>query len=160
MFNCQNVHIGCSFQLKINLGGSISISWFPYGEGCIVWLQHITLGLWTGYGVVIELGTSHTAWIMLASVIPLMMIQIPRIFQLSYLGERIVILIILLVSAIFLNHTMGRLLTDNGSLNVSAIRRLFEETDRDGDKFISFTELKEFLQGVVPDVTDSLIWGY
>ncbi|KAL2476399.1 sodium/calcium exchanger family protein/calcium-binding EF hand family protein [Abeliophyllum distichum] len=141
------------------------------------------LSKWPGYGVVTDLETSHTAWIMLASVIPLMMIQIPRIFQLSYLGERIVILITLLVSAIFLvcyffyqffepwiqrrrllyinhehlvldilkhvqNHTMGRLLTDDGSLNVSAIRRLFEETDRDGDKFISFPKLKEFLQEI------------
>ncbi|KAL2496454.1 sodium/calcium exchanger family protein/calcium-binding EF hand family protein [Forsythia ovata] len=141
------------------------------------------LSKWPDYGVVTDLGASHTDWIMLASVIPLMMIQIPRIFQLSYLGERIVILITLLVSAIFLvcyffyqffepwiqkrrlvyikhehlvldilqhvqNHTMGRLLTNNGSLNVSVIRRLFEETDRDGDKFISFPELKEFLQEI------------
>ncbi|XP_022877451.1 sodium/calcium exchanger NCL2-like [Olea europaea var. sylvestris] len=136
-----------------------------------------------GYGVVTDLETCHTAWIMLGSVIPLIMIQIPRIFNLPYLGERIVILTTLLVSVIFLlcyffyqffepwiqkrhlsyikhehlvldvlkhvqNRTMGSLLTDNGSPNVSVIRRLFYETDCDGDKFISFPELQEFLQEI------------
>ncbi|KAL0362645.1 UNVERIFIED_CONTAM: Sodium/calcium exchanger NCL1 [Sesamum calycinum] len=46
------------------------------------------------------------------------------------------------------NETMGKLLTDNGSPNVSTIRRLFEEKDHDGDKVISFYELKEFLQEI------------
>ncbi|KAL2546101.1 P-loop containing nucleoside triphosphate hydrolase [Forsythia ovata] len=35
-------------QLEASLSrGSISISWCPSGEGCIIWLQHITIGLWT-----------------------------------------------------------------------------------------------------------------
>ncbi|XP_073059912.1 sodium/calcium exchanger NCL2-like [Primulina eburnea] len=46
------------------------------------------------------------------------------------------------------NQTMGKLLTDDGSPNVSTIRRLFEERDQDGDKVISFSELNEFLQEI------------
>ncbi|KAL2461699.1 Uncharacterized protein Adt_45119 [Abeliophyllum distichum] len=34
-------------------------------------------------------------------------------------------------------------------LSVTSSIRLFEETDRDGDKFISFPELKEFLQEII-----------
>ncbi|GER53822.1 calcium-binding EF-hand family protein [Striga asiatica] len=51
-----------------------------------------------------------------------------------------------------LNHiqsqTTGKLLTKNGSPNVSTIKRLFEEKDRDGDNTISFSELKDFLQEI------------
>ncbi|XP_075498148.1 sodium/calcium exchanger NCL2-like [Primulina tabacum] len=46
------------------------------------------------------------------------------------------------------NQTTGKLLTDDGSPNVSTIRRLFEERDQDGDKVISFSELNEFLQEI------------
>lgn len=41
--------------------------------------------------------------------------------------------------------TVGRLLTEDGAPNVAAIRSVFEGTDEDGDNFISFPELKEFL---------------
>ncbi|KAL2483574.1 sodium/calcium exchanger family protein/calcium-binding EF hand family protein [Forsythia ovata] len=146
-------------------------------------LERFLTPLWPGYGVVTDKWACYTAGIMLLSVIPLMMIQIPKIFQLSYVGERICILITLVVSIIFLisyffyqvfqpwiqkrrllyikhehlvvdvlkhvqNQTMGRVLTENGSPNLLAIRRLFEETDHDGDKFISQSELKEFLQEI------------
>ncbi|KAL8505761.1 hypothetical protein ACS0TY_016832 [Phlomoides rotata] len=46
------------------------------------------------------------------------------------------------------DQTKGRLLTDNGSPNVSTIRRLFEERDQDRDKVISFDELKVFLKEI------------
>ncbi|KAI3457398.1 hypothetical protein Pfo_014061 [Paulownia fortunei] len=146
-------------------------------------LERLLFSLWPGHGVVTDLGTSYTSRIMLLSVIPLTMIQIPRIFHFSYAGERTFVLITLLVSIMFLlcyffyqffqpkiqrrrlmyikhehlvvdilkqvqNQTMGRLLTENGSPNVSTIRRLFEERDRDGDKVISFSELKDFLQEI------------
>ncbi|KAL0353806.1 UNVERIFIED_CONTAM: Sodium/calcium exchanger NCL1 [Sesamum angustifolium] len=147
-------------------------------------LERLLFSLWPGHGVVTDLGTSYTSRIMLLSVIPLVMIQIPRIFHLSYApGEGIFVLITLVVSIMFLlcyffyqffqpwiqrrrllyikhehlvvdilkhlqNETMGKLLTDNGSPNVSTIRRLFEEKDHDGDKVISFYELKEFLQEI------------
>lgn len=46
------------------------------------------------------------------------------------------------------DQTRGRLLTDNGSPNVSTIRRLFEEKDQDRDQAISFHELKQFLKEI------------
>ncbi|CAA2981627.1 sodium calcium exchanger NCL2-like [Olea europaea subsp. europaea] len=146
-------------------------------------LERFLTPLWPGYGVITDLWTCYTARIMLLSVIPLMMIQIPKIFHLSHVGERICILITLVVSIIFLlsyffyqvfepwiqkrhllyikhehlvidilkhvqNQTMGRVLTENGSPNLSAIRRLFEVTDHDGDKFISLPELREFINEI------------
>ncbi|XP_073280194.1 sodium/calcium exchanger NCL2-like [Primulina huaijiensis] len=45
-------------------------------------------------------------------------------------------------------RTTGKILTDNGSPNVTTIRRLFEDRDQDGDKTISFNELKEFMQEI------------
>lgn len=146
-------------------------------------LERFLAPLWPGCGVITDRWTCYTARIMLLSVIPLTMIQIPEIFHLSYVGERICILITLVVSIIFLlsyffyqvfqpwiqkrrllyikhehlvidilkhvqNQTMGRFLTENGAPNLIAIRRLFEETDRDGDKHISLPELKEFLQEI------------
>ncbi|KAL3849233.1 hypothetical protein ACJIZ3_011115 [Penstemon smallii] len=145
--------------------------------------ERLLFSLWPGCGVETDKGTSYTAMIMLLSVIPLIFIQIPRIFSSSIVQERVFVLITLLLSIIFLlsyffyqffqpwiqqrrllyikhehlvvdilkhlqNQTMGRLLTDNGSPNVSTIRRLFEERDRDGDKVISFSELKEFLEEI------------
>ncbi|KAL1567285.1 sodium/calcium exchanger NCL2-like [Salvia divinorum] len=41
------------------------------------------------------------------------------------------------------SETQGTLLTDNGSPNVSIIRRLFDEKDEDRDRVISFHELME-----------------
>ncbi|KAK6157344.1 hypothetical protein DH2020_011592 [Rehmannia glutinosa] len=146
-------------------------------------LERLLFSLWPGYGVVTVMPTSYTSRIMLLSVIPLIMIQIQGLFNLSYAGERISVVIILVVAIMFLfsyfiyqffhpliqrrrllyikhehlvvdilnhvhNQTTGKLLTQNGSPNVSTIRRLFEERDQDGDKVISFSELKDFLQEI------------
>ncbi|XP_073287245.1 sodium/calcium exchanger NCL2-like [Primulina huaijiensis] len=46
------------------------------------------------------------------------------------------------------SETMGNLLTENGSPNISTIRSIFKERDRDGDSLISFSELKEFLKDI------------
>ncbi|KAL3508727.1 hypothetical protein ACH5RR_028128 [Cinchona calisaya] len=139
------------------------------------------LSLSKGYGLITDAETSYTAIIMVLSVIPFIVIQVPRIFRLSSSSEQIVIIISLLISVTFLliyfsyqifqpwiqkrrldyirhdhlvvdilahvqNHTIGRLLTKKGAPNVPAIRRLFQETDQDGDNFISVSELKEFLK--------------
>lgn len=52
--------------------------------------------------MVTALFTSHTAIIMLLSVVPLIMIQIPTVFKFSYAGERTFLLITLGVSIMFL----------------------------------------------------------
>ncbi|CAA0816020.1 Transcription factor TCP4 [Striga hermonthica] len=145
--------------------------------------ERFLISLWPGYGVVTALFASHTSRIMLLSVVPLIMIQIPTLFDLSYVWERCFLIITLVVSFMFLlcyflyqcfepsiqkrrlmyikhehlvvdvlnhiqNQTTGKLLTENGSPNVTTIKRLFEEKDQDGDNTISFSELKDFLQEI------------
>ncbi|KAL4589041.1 hypothetical protein LXL04_001943 [Taraxacum kok-saghyz] len=45
-------------------------------------------------------------------------------------------------------HTAEKLLTVDGSVNVAAIKGFFTKIDRDGDSYISFSELKELLQDI------------
>ncbi|XP_059661463.1 sodium/calcium exchanger NCL2-like [Cornus florida] len=134
----------------------------------------------TGYGISTDSETTYMARIMVLSVIPFIIIQIPLVFGLSSSAERVVIITSLVVSVVFLllyffyqffqpwiqkrrleyvkhehfvldilkhlqKRTIQKLITDNGSPNVSAIRRLFEEIDQDDDDLISFAELKELL---------------
>ncbi|XP_047969082.1 sodium/calcium exchanger NCL2-like [Salvia hispanica] len=146
-------------------------------------LERFLFSLWPGYGVLTDSDTSYTARIMLLSVVPLTLVQLPGIFRFSPTLKRQFFLALLLVSIIFLisyffyqffqpwiqrrrllyikhehlvvdilkhvqNQTQGSLLTDNGSPNVSTIRRLFDERDEDRDRVISFHELKEFLKEI------------
>ncbi|KAL6570642.1 hypothetical protein OROGR_000192 [Orobanche gracilis] len=121
-------------------------------------LERLLFSLWPGYGVVTALFASYTSRIMLLSVVPFVIIIVPNMFDLSYAGERVLLLITLVVSIMFLlsyffyqlfrpsiqrrrlmyikhehlvvdvlnhvqNQTSGNLLTENGSPNVSTIRR-------------------------------------
>ncbi|XP_076907092.1 sodium/calcium exchanger NCL2-like [Bidens hawaiensis] len=45
-------------------------------------------------------------------------------------------------------HTAEKLLTEDGSANISAIKGFFTKIDQDGDSYISFSELKELLQDI------------
>ncbi|XP_071691916.1 sodium/calcium exchanger NCL2-like [Rutidosis leptorrhynchoides] len=45
-------------------------------------------------------------------------------------------------------HTAEQVLTEDGSPNLPAIRRLFTKIDQDGDNYISFPELKQLLQDI------------
>ncbi|KAJ8556066.1 hypothetical protein K7X08_022824 [Anisodus acutangulus] len=45
-------------------------------------------------------------------------------------------------------HTIEKLLQEDGSPNTPAIRKLFEEGDQDGDKFISVPELKQLFMKI------------
>ncbi|XP_051126363.1 sodium/calcium exchanger NCL2-like [Andrographis paniculata] len=53
----------------------------------------------------------------------------------------------------FQNRTMGNLLTDNGSPNIHTITRVFAERDSDGDRAITFSELKAFLEETTSTTT-------
>ncbi|KAF7140596.1 hypothetical protein RHSIM_Rhsim06G0204300 [Rhododendron simsii] len=141
------------------------------------------LSFLTDYGITADVETSYMARIMLISVIPLIIIQIPTVFHFSSSGERIIIIITLVISVSFLlwyflyqvfqpwiqkrrlefvkhehlvvdilrhvqKHALGRLLTADGAPNVTAIRRLFEEVDQDGDKILSLTELRKLFHGI------------
>ncbi|XP_052178502.1 sodium/calcium exchanger NCL1-like isoform X2 [Diospyros lotus] len=141
------------------------------------------LSFLTGYGITTDLETSYTARIMVLSLVPFLIIQIPKVFQLSSSGQRVFIMITLVTSVAFLllyffyqifepwiqnrrldyvkhehlvldilkhvqRHAMGRLLSEDGSPNLMAIRGLFEEVDEDGDRIISFAELRQLLQEI------------
>ncbi|KAJ0522685.1 putative EF-hand domain pair protein CML [Helianthus annuus] len=45
-------------------------------------------------------------------------------------------------------HTTEKLLTEDGSANLAAIKSFFTKIDQDGDSYISFSELKELLQDI------------
>ncbi|GMP53051.1 hypothetical protein CsSME_00018642 [Camellia sinensis var. sinensis] len=45
-------------------------------------------------------------------------------------------------------HALGKLLTEDGTPNVSTIRRLFENIDRDKDNCISQSELKQLVMNI------------
>ncbi|KAI3803511.1 hypothetical protein L1987_31665 [Smallanthus sonchifolius] len=45
-------------------------------------------------------------------------------------------------------HAAEQVLTEDGSVNLPAIQRLFTKIDQDGDSYISFPELKELLQDI------------
>ncbi|KAK9078215.1 hypothetical protein SSX86_002272 [Deinandra increscens subsp. villosa] len=45
-------------------------------------------------------------------------------------------------------HTAEKLLTEDGSANLPAIKGFFTAIDQDGDSYISFSELKELLQDI------------
>ncbi|KAL0306557.1 UNVERIFIED_CONTAM: Sodium/calcium exchanger NCL2 [Sesamum radiatum] len=118
-------------------------------------LERLFLSLWPGYGLVTDSWTGYTARIMLVSVIPFTIIQFPRLFRLSLSWERVFVVIALLVSVIFLlsyffyqYQTMGSLFTGDGGPNLSVIKRIFEETDQDGDKYLTAAELKDFLREI------------
>ncbi|XP_050247780.1 sodium/calcium exchanger NCL1-like isoform X2 [Quercus robur] len=135
--------------------------------------------LLTGCGISTDLETCYTARIMALSVIPFIIVQSLKIFS-SSSAERIVILIAIVVSTVFLflyfsyqifepwiqkrrlefvkhknlilsilqhvqKHALGNILTADGAPNVNAIKRLFEEVDRDGDNIISPSDLRELL---------------
>ncbi|KAI4333603.1 hypothetical protein L6164_018387 [Bauhinia variegata] len=134
----------------------------------------------TGSGIKTDPETSSTARIMVFSITPLLIMQIPNLFQFSS-GQRSVTLIIaLIITVIFMflyfiyqifqpwiqkrrlefvkhdhvilriiehvqKHTLQRILTRNGTPNVSAIRSIFKEINQDGDSGITASEVKKLL---------------
>ncbi|MED6223498.1 hypothetical protein PIB30_074510 [Stylosanthes scabra] len=134
----------------------------------------------TDRGITTDLETSYTARIMLFSVIPLAIMQIPNLFHFSSVPRNVTLIIALIITAIFLivyftyqvfepwvqkrrleyvkhdhlilrilqhvqTNTLQRILTKNGTPNVSAIRRLYKELDKDGSSGISASELRDLL---------------
>ncbi|XP_027342945.1 sodium/calcium exchanger NCL1-like [Abrus precatorius] len=136
--------------------------------------------LLTGCGIVTDLETSYTARIMVFSVIPLAIMQIPTFFQFSSGPRSMTLVVALVISTIFLllyfiyqifepwvqkrrleyvkhdhlilrilehvqKNTLQRILTKNGTPNVSAIRRLYREIDPEGSSGISAAKVKDLL---------------
>ncbi|KAL8046619.1 hypothetical protein ABFX02_08G188700 [Erythranthe guttata] len=65
-------------------------------------LEKILFSLWPGYGVLTDTETNYTARIMLLSVVPLALMQVPKVFGFSPAGERVFVSIILVVSIVLL----------------------------------------------------------
>ncbi|KAK8973574.1 hypothetical protein V6N11_030764 [Hibiscus sabdariffa] len=143
----------------------------PTSSNSIILSFHKLLHSLTGYGITTDQETSYTARIMVVSVTPFLIIQLLKIFPPA--AKLPVIFIAFAISLLFLlcyffyqkrrlefvkhehlilkilqhvqKHAIGRILTHDGAPNVHAIRRLFEELDKDGDDCISASELKALL---------------
>ncbi|XP_047319954.1 sodium/calcium exchanger NCL2-like [Impatiens glandulifera] len=131
----------------------------------------------TGRGITTDSETKHMARIMVLSLIPFVLFQIPESMHLSAFGDRIVILITLILSVLFLlayflyqffepwiqkrtleflkheyfvvdvlrhvqRHVSSKILTEDGTPNTPAIKRMFKQIDEDESNSISLPEPK------------------
>ncbi|KAF6177164.1 hypothetical protein GIB67_025501 [Kingdonia uniflora] len=128
----------------------------------------------TGSGVTTDLETSYSARIIIVSLIPFIIAQIPHIFG-SSSGGRVAMLISVLLSLALLiaycfyqvfqpwiqnrrfeylmlsaigDVVLQRLLNDDGTPNTPVIKELFHKFDQDNDKFIKIAELKGLILGI------------
>ncbi|XP_020097359.1 uncharacterized protein LOC109716367 isoform X2 [Ananas comosus] len=135
-----------------------------------------------GSGVTTDLQTSYAARIMAISILPFIIVQLPKIFKFPS-GQRLTVLLSLIVAvALVLSYclyqifqpwiqrrrlayakhkhvisgilrhaqmeTLGRLLYDDGTPNVSIIKKLFHKIDLDENGLISRAELRAFIIGI------------
>ncbi|KAG2683891.1 hypothetical protein I3760_10G055100 [Carya illinoinensis] len=132
----------------------------------------------TGYGVSTDVETYYTARIMMASMIPFLILQLAKILN-STSGERIVVLVSLIVTLVFLFvyctfqvfqpwiqnrryeyltrsyvqiNLLPSLLTAGGRPNLTAIREFFQKIDKNRDNFISVSELRALILGIQIEV--------
>ncbi|KAL8110933.1 sodium/calcium exchanger NCL1-like [Apium graveolens] len=142
--------------------------------------------LWTGYGVGSDEETRFTAKVMLVSLIPLIILVLPKIFGIPYDSRiyKIFILVTLIALAVTLatyffyqfshksiqarrldylkvihqTHVLAviqhvqecvpELVNEHGVPNEAAILSLFKKLDKDGDKQLSSSELKELFNKI------------
>ncbi|KAG6689199.1 hypothetical protein I3842_11G162700 [Carya illinoinensis] len=126
----------------------------------------------TESGVSTDIWTSYAARVMVVSVIPFLIVQIPQVLS-STSGRHLAVLIALIVSLLLLisyclyqvlqpwiqrrkiayvmhkrKRTMDRLLKDNGEPDEEGIKKLFSVVDTDCDKKISHNELRALIVGI------------
>jgi Ca2+/Na+ antiporter len=127
----------------------------------------------TGYGLITDKKTRWTAVLMLASMIPLIILQLSKIIN-SPSATRIIILVALIVTLIllianciflifkpwvltrryeylsqkYMNSKLLTLFTYRGVPNEIAIRMIFDHNDKDGDKKLSRAELRALIRGM------------
>ncbi|PIA58975.1 hypothetical protein AQUCO_00400083v1 [Aquilegia coerulea] len=137
----------------------------------------------TGTGVTIDPETIITAWIMLTSLVPFIILQISIIFKLHSLMRHIITLVAFIVSVAFLlsyfcyqifkpwiqkrrlefvmnEHLLheflkhiqklaeGKLLTSQGAPNLEVIRSLFQNFDLDKNKDLTHDELDKIIREI------------
>ncbi|KAI3710192.1 hypothetical protein L2E82_39966 [Cichorium intybus] len=127
----------------------------------------------TAYGVTTDKETSYTARIMLVSVTPFIILQLPAIIS-SISVTRVIILVALIVvlsmyityivyqifqpwiqnrrfayvTRTFVKRNLQTLLSTNGKPNVPLIREIYKGIDEDHGGKVSNAELKTFLRGI------------
>ncbi|KAK7324549.1 hypothetical protein VNO77_28193 [Canavalia gladiata] len=134
----------------------------------------------TGYGITMDVDTRKMARIMVFSVIPLFIMQIPTLFHLSSTPRNVTLMIALMVAVAFLisyfiyqifkpqiektrleyikhddlilrifqrveKQTLQKILTEDGTPNVTAISGLYHEISQHGSKDLLASEIKELL---------------
>ncbi|KAI3495338.1 hypothetical protein L1887_37649 [Cichorium endivia] len=127
----------------------------------------------TAYGVTTDNETSYTARIMLVSVIPFILLQLPAIIGSTSITRVIILITLILVLSMFITYIMYQifqpwiqnrrfeyvtqkfvkdklhtLLSTNGKPNVPLIREIYKGLDENNDGKVSNGELKTFLQGI------------
>ncbi|KAD7117882.1 hypothetical protein E3N88_05150 [Mikania micrantha] len=127
----------------------------------------------TAYGVTTDTETSSTARIMLVSMIPFLILQLPQIIN-STSVTRIIVLLTLILSLCFfiayaayqifqpwilnrrfdyvrqkfVKNKLLKLLSTNGKANVQLIKNLHKELDKNHDGKVTNAELKTLLIGI------------
>ncbi|KAG2372009.1 Sodium/calcium exchanger [Vigna angularis] len=108
----------------------------------------------TGSGVSTDIWTSYAARIMVISVLPFLIVQLPQILN-STSGRHLAVLIALIVSlcllaayCLYQKRALGRLLKDNGEPDKEVIEKLFRTIDEDQDGSLTHSELKALVVGI------------
>lgn len=129
----------------------------------------------TGYGVTTDVEASYTARIVLLSMIPFLILQLPKIFNSSTV-TRVAELVALIITLAFLfiyciyqvfepwiqnrrldyllrkyvkdSNLLQSLLTPYGNPNIPIIREIFHKIDQNNNTYISTTEMQALILGV------------
>ncbi|KAL2475269.1 sodium/calcium exchanger family protein/calcium-binding EF hand family protein [Abeliophyllum distichum] len=130
-----------------------------------------------GFGVVTDVETSYTARIMVVTLVPLVVLQLVKVF---HSGRRVIILIALIITVFLLiafifyqifqpgiqnrrfellmykyaKDKLLTLLTKNGKPDTRKIQQLFNRVDRNKDGFVSEAELRVLFLGLRLDNDD------
>ncbi|XP_059663885.1 sodium/calcium exchanger NCL2-like [Cornus florida] len=127
----------------------------------------------TGLGVKTDADTSKTAKVMMISMVPFLILQLPKILN-SSSGTRVTVLVTLIVTLAFLfvycfyqvfqpwiqnrkfeylmrkyvKDKLLKLLSSHGNPNVALIKEIFHEIDKNNNAYISTAELRVLILGI------------
>uniref|UniRef100_A0A5B7A7E1 EF-hand domain-containing protein n=1 Tax=Davidia involucrata TaxID=16924 RepID=A0A5B7A7E1_DAVIN len=149
--------------------GSFDLS-EPSSSSNVKNMQSFTL---TGFGVTTDIDTSHTAKVMILSMVPFVILQLPKILN-SSSGTRVSVLVALLTTLAllfaycfyqvfrpwiqnrrfeflmnkYLKDELLRLLSSHGKPNIPLIEEIFHEIDKNKSGHISKEELRLLILGI------------
>ncbi|XP_058201986.1 sodium/calcium exchanger NCL2-like [Rhododendron vialii] len=127
----------------------------------------------TGFGVSTDAETSYTARIMILSMVPFLILQLPKVLN-SSAGTRVTVLVSLLVTIVllfaycfyqvfqpwiqnrrfeyllhkYIDDKLLRLFVTNGNPNITFMKELFQEVDKNKNANISPAELRVLFLGI------------